>query len=294
MRRVISLGLPALLLAAIFAAGGCDGAGGWTGMGSLGAIGGTNNGDEEYTIGLTAYIGKDHNEKAQYLEAQTRQQTGWKNVYAIHKEFRSELYVGRYRTEEEATADMKRVKRWRDSTGTVPFPDPAVVEMPGVEPGPPQWNLKKVPGEYSVVVAVFKPQTDLQFVPRRKLAVEYCKELRGKGEEAYYYHGPVESSVCVGLFGKDAIGEQYVNGAWQPVIQDKRINAIMQKHPYLAVNGGIYPMKTMGVSPEGKPVIKEIKPPTYPFRIPREGALPEPPRATRSYAPTSLPTGIRR
>jgi len=43
---------------------------------------------------------------------------------------------------------------------------------------------------------------------RKQAAVDAVKDFRGKGVEAYYYHGDTISSVCIGAWPRQAIKEQ--------------------------------------------------------------------------------------
>lgn len=67
----------------------------------------------------------------------------------------------------------------------------------------PNWNLAAAKGFYSLQVAVFYNTDDMK--QRRYAAEEYCSVLRERGEEAYYYHGPVNSIVTIGAFPESAV-----------------------------------------------------------------------------------------
>ena len=68
----------------------------------------------------------------------------------------------------------------------------------------PEWNLENANGYWSLHIAVFFNEGVI--TNRRYLAEEYCRELREDQQvEAYYHHGPVRSSVYVGLFPKQAM-----------------------------------------------------------------------------------------
>jgi hypothetical protein len=94
-----------------------------------------------------------------------------------------------------------------------PFLEARLVPMPTADVGPPEWHVKHCAGPYTLEVAEF--YNERRFNERKQAAVETCRLLREKGYEAYYWHGPQRSSVCV--------------GAWQP------------KKDFLITPRGIYP-----------------------------------------------------
>ena len=76
---------------------------------------------------------------------------------------------------------------------------------------PPEWDLRTAPGVYSLQICYCISKPD--FPDRRDGAVEIVRQLRKEGEQAYYYHGPSKSLVCVGSFGESAIIENPRRGS---------------------------------------------------------------------------------
>jgi hypothetical protein len=69
--------------------------------------------------------------------------------------------------------------------------------------GPPEWDLRRAPGDLSLQVAEFYNQGDFQ--QREEAAVAYCEMLRQEDIEAWYYHDESgKSFVCVGHFSPSA------------------------------------------------------------------------------------------
>lgn len=70
--------------------------------------------------------------------------------------------------------------------------------------GPAEWNLKNVAGQWTLQVGVTYPTQSLHNY--KQAAVEWVRDLRSRGYEAYYYHDADRplSSICVGIFNDDA------------------------------------------------------------------------------------------
>lgn len=110
------------------------------------------------------------------------------------------------RFEEAAHATVKQIRglSLRVAGQVVhPFLHARLVPAPTPDVGPSEWDLRNAEGAYSLQICycINKPG----FPDRKKLAVEIVKQLRSEGEEAYYYHGPSCSLVCVGSFPASAV-----------------------------------------------------------------------------------------
>ncbi len=99
--------------------------------------------------------------------------------------------------------DLTVLRQLADPAGRRYFLRAVPVRMPTPDVGNPDWSLNRAKGMYTLQVAVFEP-TD-EFLEYKEAAAEYCKLLREKGYEAYYYHTDAASLVTVGAFGADAI-----------------------------------------------------------------------------------------
>ena len=81
-----------------------------------------------------------------------------------------------------------------DANGTRLFPAVILTKLDTPDPSsPPEWDLTRAAGAYSLQIAVFKDSPE-----RRAAAVEAVRAARAGGYDAYYYHGPTASSVCIG------------------------------------------------------------------------------------------------
>ncbi|MCE5277628.1 MAG: hypothetical protein ABFD92_01870 [Planctomycetaceae bacterium] len=212
---------------------------------------------DEVTIVLGAVRGAEHSRQAAQWRDEIERETGWKNVFVVDQEGFSQMCWSKYPSIEAARSDLKKAKEYVRSDGTntwKPFISAAIQVLPGKPVGPPEWDLtqQKDLYVYTVEVGVFydMPErtiegTNQKYVGRKQFAVDFCKELRDAGFEAYYFHGPSQSSVTVGLFPRTSMQETPVDqgdGVKRPpvlTIIDERIRKILttDRFKYLCVNG---------------------------------------------------------
>ncbi len=87
---------------------------------------------------------------------------------------------------------------------------------------------------YSVQVAVWSDlgSGELSLAEVKQRAESYCKQLRTRGIEAYVFHdgGTKTSSVCVGVFGKDAYDPR-------STLYSAEVEAVLRRFPKHLVNG---------------------------------------------------------
>ncbi len=198
---------------------------------------GLSNENASYTILLCIFRGENHMAEARNTKSTLERTTSWHDLFVVHKVGWSELYRGKYMSMEEAQGDLKKVKAWRDSLGAQPFTMAMVMALPGKEVGPPEWNLLRTTGVFTMVVAEFYDVPEASYVGRKDFAVRCCREFRAEGLEAYYYHGPAKSFVCIGSFPEASYPSIREGGEIKRVAKDERIKAILKRFPYLAVNG---------------------------------------------------------
>ena len=170
--------------------------------------------DAQYTIRCQTYAGPDHAQQSRLVVQQLRANTTLKDWYVVHKSDSSTLFYGFYRTidtrdpkdakeGQRAIKDLNAVRSMADSTGFHPFSASLPVLLDSPDPAAdPKWDLLRTGGYYSLEIAVFKDSPD-----RKEAAVEAVNAFRAKGVEAYYYHGPVASSVCIGAWPQSSAQE---------------------------------------------------------------------------------------
>jgi hypothetical protein len=218
---------------------------------------GPRGGDEIWAIRAITTVGGDHARSAEAYADALRKVDGLRSrlVRIIHDSVTSKVYYGRYLREYDVQTgnatfkpphrDDLRVIRGLTlgAGGSRPF----AMALPELLPIPsthPEWDLtRQTTGHWSLHVAVFYNEGRMN--QRRKAAEDYCSELRRQGELAFFHHGPVKSSVCIGLFPESALKTMTktdrrtgtpISGT---VYADPRLAALQKKFPNNLENGHI-------------------------------------------------------
>ncbi len=170
--------------------------------------------DAQYTIYCQSLAGPDHIERARQLQQVLRQATAMKDWYIVHGGEQSTLYYGFYRTVDprdpqddregkRAIADLNKIRAMVDTNGFRPFSASVPVPIDAPDPAANSaWDLTRTGQYWSVEIAVYKGSPE-----RKQAAVDAVRDARSRGIEAYYYHGPTASSVCIGAWPRDAARE---------------------------------------------------------------------------------------
>jgi len=223
--------------------------------------------EDHYSILL--YVLTDpatHVQAAEAYKKALSEKVGWKGLFVVHKAGRSELYWGRYNSPEQAQKNLRTAKAYRTLNGTPLFAQALVVPLPGKDIGPREWNLRNATGEYTLLVAVFKDVRERNYVGRRRFAVKYCRQLRERNYDAYYWHGPAVSHVTIGSFSANAVRVQDLGRGRRRIdILDPRIKALQKDFPRMAFNG--VGVNDIVRSPDGRRI--RIPRKTVLVRIPR-------------------------
>lgn len=195
------------------------------------------------------------------------------------------LYYGRYRQVYDPRAQTDRfepdplpalnlIRELSSGPENWPFRLATMEALPIAEPGDPRWDLSRAKGYWSLHVGVFYNSEGMR--QRRKAAVEYCKLLRGQGEEAYYHHGPAQSSVYVSVYPEQAIRTVQrpdpLTGIPTVVnkIVDERMLAAQRRFPISLHNGHI--LYEVVRDPATGAVKDRIPTPSFPVKIPQADA----------------------
>lgn len=129
-------------------------------------------------------------------------------AHILHRDSASLLYYGYYATHARAQADLHKITTLTDR-GQRLFPNAKVVNLdPADPPAPPEWDLRNAKGYFTLVIAAYRDHPD-----RKQYAVDAVREARAQGLDAYYYHGPTTSSVCIGAWPRTALVEQETDRA---------------------------------------------------------------------------------
>ena len=193
--------------------------------------------DAEWTIFCASLSNPGHAEMSRALKKSLIQRTGMREWYIVHESDRSLLYYGFYRSVNDpddaaetkrAQADRKKIDEIVDNAGQRPFSACHFVGLSAPDPeSPPAWNLVNIPEDkvWTVMIAAYKDHPD-----RKLAAVESVREARARGEEAYYYHGPVVSNVFIGAWPAEAVVEERV---------DNNEGVNIQRDPILVLPPGV-------------------------------------------------------
>jgi hypothetical protein len=168
-----------------------------------------------YTIYCQSIAGSGHIEESRLMRQSLMAGTRMKDWYIVHGNDKSTLYYGFYRTVDprdasdaaegkRAIADLDAIRGMTDSNGFRPFSASLPVPLDSPDPAAnPAWDLSRSGGYYSLQIAIFKDSPD-----RKEAAVEAVREARAQGIEAYYFHGPIASSVCIGAWPRESAREE--------------------------------------------------------------------------------------
>ena len=184
--------------------------------------------DAHWTLFITSLSSPDRFVMMKQLKTTLAARTPFKSWYVVHGETESTLFHGFYSSIERnerdpalakaaarAQAEREAIKGWQDEAGNRPFASAFFTPITAADPvAPAEWNLVNAPPEmfWSVQVGAYQGHPS-----RKQAAVDAVKEARAKGVQAYYYHGPTISSVCIGAWPPKAVKEQeQVTGETDP------------------------------------------------------------------------------
>lgn len=185
---------------------------------------------ETWTVECNEYVGATSDEMADRMAAALKRvpDLDSNKVWVEHGKPRSRVFYGEYdleyvetRVENDAAAKGDVVIQLSNEIKTdlefirklamgdqYPFFSARPVPRPVEDVGPEEWNLRNARGVYTLHIGVTYNTATLHNY--KEAAIEWVKDLRKRGFEAYYYHDPEEpqSSICVGTFGEDAMIDQ--------------------------------------------------------------------------------------
>jgi hypothetical protein len=170
------------------------------------------------------------------------------------------VLAGRFAGPEDpaAKARLKAVKEMAEGSARV-FPRAMLTRTAtDVDQGPPGPNDLRIVRQrfpksqvYSVQVAAWSTfgSEDLKYADMKRAAEAYCRELRSRGEEAYYFHDSYSkiSTVMVGVYGPDAYDSK-------STLYSAEVDAVMRRFPKSLVNGEEVLIPLDPSNPQGKTV----------------------------------------
>lgn len=195
--------------------------------------------------------------------------------------------TGREGFGEEVLRDLEIIRNLA-SGNAYPFSGARVVPKPTPDPGRSEWHLSRCPTDYTLQIGVF--YNTPTFGSRKRAAVDWVEKLRDEGIEAYYHHGEVRSSVCVGHFtAKDVIRKQVgpKNVTLNTVIRySDRVEALrkQERFAYNLENG--HKVKKIRQTPQG---FREVYLESFLLHVPKRSSSPV--RNDLPTGPMSTSTG---
>jgi hypothetical protein len=186
-------------------------------------------------------------------------------------------------TAPDAKAALEKIRTLQvtleDGRRGTPFIDAFLAPPDDVSGSMPEFDLrsvKKLKGKdalYTLQVAYYgrvdkQPSTAAELADFRKAAEEATLRLRREGEQAYYYHSPIGSTVTIGIFGTSDYTPGEAGG--KPEYQSPALSALRKRFPNNLVNGaGVKEtVKTIGV--DGRPVKYQVLQTSRLVSVPKE------------------------
>lgn len=197
-----------------------------------------------WSVLLATASGPDSRDTANTIRTEVvRRFPTLKDAFVRSTQRGSVVLVGRYESpkDPQAQARLADVKQLVD--GNVPaFPRAMLTRLgANAEQGPPGPNDLRIVRQtaptqtlYTLQVAVWSAfgTDEIKMSEIKRSAEDYCRRLRGEGNEAYYFHDfdTKTSTVTVGVFG---------DGAYDPrsTLYAPEVDAVMRKFPKHLVNG---------------------------------------------------------
>lgn len=176
---------------------------------------------------------------------ETVRAAGLPGAYIAVRDKRPVIAFGRYDdpAQPEAQAGLQTVRQAQIG-GVTPF-GAAMLMPPGVVVGDAGnvMDLRTVrarlgdSARYTLQIGAYG-RGDLQRPTQEELALfrreaeRAAAQLRGGGEDAYFYHGPNRSSVTIGVFGEDDL-----DATTTPPIESPRLRDLRKRYPNNLLNG---------------------------------------------------------
>ncbi len=208
-----------------------------------------------WAVVIAAFRGEDREQAAAKALAKVRSEGGLPEAYVARRREAMVIAVGDFSSpdDERAKAELQRVQTL-EINGARPFAGamlspPLDFKMVGAMP---QFNLlraKQLWGAqalYTLQVAAYGRQdlprpTEKDLAEPRAAAELAAARLREEGEQAWYYHGPSMSMVCVGVFDQTDYDPQVPN------YQSGKLREVQKRHPYNLYNGAGVKEKRKGI-----------------------------------------------
>ncbi len=197
-------------------------------MEGRGPFGSRQAGDEEaWTIECNTYLSENHAKAADSMATALKRvpELRSESVWVEHGPKRSTVFYGEYplkyvqaqvaseshaegdliiKLSDEIKSDLDFIRKLAMGD-KYPFFSARPIPKPLADVGPPEWDIRNARGIYTLNVGVtYNTETLHNY---KEAAIEWVRDLRSRGHEAYYYHDPdrPQTSICVGTFGEEAL-----------------------------------------------------------------------------------------
>ena len=197
-------------------------------------------------------VGAEDLAGAKGMLGEIAQQSDWSDLHIIQTETTTKICRGYFRSfsTSKAQRTFQEVRNYSDASGRRPFAQAAFSALPVSQQkqivfGPAEWEIRQASGETTLCIGFYV--NDGKVKDRLARAVKEVRELRGRGVEAWYYHGQYRSGVYVSHFGAYyewvTVGEKTSGElirARKLTTRDPAFRALLEKYPELRkykVNG---------------------------------------------------------
>jgi hypothetical protein len=173
-----------------------------------------------------------HQVAAESLKKSLETRTGYQDFWVQNEGPRSVLYAGHYEAANDARAKTDLL-RWKQMRTDGQLPSSGVALTPIIERDAgdtPEWNLLSARqlGDATLDIGYY----DEEFGPNfREAAEKYVAALRQDSHEAYYYHGPNQSVISIGIFLKSEADVKVLDPG-DVVVYSPAIEAIRSRHVF--------------------------------------------------------------
>lgn len=199
----------------------------------------TSHSQGGWAIQIAAFEGRNRQREARQLaklaQLHSRIADIWLEEVPASKDAKTlgkvRVLAGHYRSNDDwgAMEDLNHL-RLVAVEGDYPFVGSELIPLGNaLTGGDSEYDLKRYVGMFTLQIGFFDSAAGEEF---RKLAEQAVKDLRTKGEQAYFYHGPHRSLICLGLFTENDFTEEGGTRTYGP-----RIRELQSKHPYNLANG---------------------------------------------------------
>ena len=188
-----------------------------------------------YGIMMKAFGGPTRAEEASRVIEQLRQKVDIHDLWIKEYGGALQLFYGSYKADGmvEGNVNLERIQNI-SLDGGKPFEKAHPFQMSGAnQVAQDVYDAATYRGYYTVQIAFYTPDFGKD---HREAAEKAVQILRKEGELAFYYHGPISSHVCVGLFTKED-RPMVAQENFMVESDGKRIVDMKRKYPYQLCNG---------------------------------------------------------